>query len=56
MTTQLTRPVSKTIYLNGNGEKHQDGIKRAKKIERMARKKEITQSAAVRLMIDAYNE
>ena len=51
-----TRPVSKTIYLNSNTEQVKDGLKRAQKIEKVALKMNITQSAVVRIMIDAYNQ
>jgi len=54
-----TQPLkSKTVYLYGETETVKDGIAREKKILRVQKKlgPKATQSAAVRLMIDVYQE
>lgn len=47
---------AKTVYLYSETETAKDGAVREKKILALAKKEKLTQSGAVRKMIDAYQE
>jgi hypothetical protein len=52
----MAKQKTKTVYLHGDKETSKDGERRDKKIIKLAKKLNTTQSGAVREMIDAYQE